>query len=162
MPAGCQSCFGTDELSNQTALQQATPHVNRGAVSNVLHCSMTVFRSPDVYVLSVDLPWNLERSFIRKDDSPWEFIVFVQFLIKDGPCKSLCATHTSYHLEELHGTPATCNTQMQAFSRRSMHCQMGHLQLTHCNSCQLGVHSDISCSAHWQQRFTVFQGKSCS
>jgi hypothetical protein len=64
-----------------------TPYVNCGAVSNVSHCSTRVFWSPDVYILSVDLPWNVECSFIRKDDFPQEFIVFVKLLIKNGPCK---------------------------------------------------------------------------
>jgi hypothetical protein len=77
--------------------------------------------------------------------------VFVKFLTKDGPCKFLCAI--SYHLEELHGTPANCNTQTQAFSQCSMHCRMRHLQLTHCSSCQLGFYLDFYCFVHWQQWF---------
>jgi hypothetical protein len=73
--------------SNQITLQQATPYVNCAAVSNVSHCSTRMFWSPDVYILFVDLPWNVECSFIRKDDFPEVFIVFVKFLIKNGPCK---------------------------------------------------------------------------
>jgi len=44
----------------------------------------------------------------------------------------LCAI--SCHLEEMHGTPATCNTQTQAFSQCSTHCRVRHLQLMHCSS----------------------------
>lgn len=84
---GCHSCSGTKERSNQITLQQATPCVNCGAVSNVSHRSTRVFWSPEVYILFVDLPWNVECSFIRKDDFHQEFIVFVKFLIKNGPCK---------------------------------------------------------------------------
>ena len=86
---GCHSSFGTKERSNQIALLQVRPYVNCGAVSNVSHCSTRVFWSPDVYILFVDLPWNVECSCIRKDDFPREFIVFVKFIIKNGPCKFL-------------------------------------------------------------------------
>lgn len=84
---GCHSCFGTKERSNQIILQKVTPYVNCGAVSNVSHCSTSVFWSPDEYTLFVDLPWNVECNFIRKDDFPQEFTVFVKFLIQNGPYK---------------------------------------------------------------------------
>jgi hypothetical protein len=53
----------------------------------VSHCSTSVFWSPDEYTLFVDLPWNVECNFIRKDDFPQEFTVFVKFLIQNGPYK---------------------------------------------------------------------------
>ena len=88
---GCPSCFGTEKGSNQMTLQQATPYINNEAVCNLFHCSTSVFWFPNVYILFVALPWNVECSFITMDDFPWEFIVFVKFLIKDGPCKlSMC------------------------------------------------------------------------
>jgi hypothetical protein len=55
----------------------------------------------------------------------------------------LCAI--SCHLEEINGTPATCNTQTQAFSQCSMHCPVQHLQLMHCSSSQLGFDLHFYC-----------------
>jgi hypothetical protein len=72
----------------------------------------------------------------------------------------LCAI--SCHLEELHGTPATCNTQTQAFSQCSTHHQVRHLQLCTASQVNLGFVCIFIVFLHRQQWFNVFLGMSCS
>jgi hypothetical protein len=72
--AGCHSRF----------VQQATPHIKFGAVSNVLHCSMRVFWSLDAYVMFVYPTWHVECNLVREHDFPHEFVVFVQFRTLPG------------------------------------------------------------------------------
>jgi hypothetical protein len=83
-------------------VQQATPYISFGAVSNVLHCSMRAFWSPHAYILFIYLPWNVEYSLIRKHDFPDEFVDFIQFLYHESYLR------LPYHLAKLPAPLATC------------------------------------------------------
>jgi hypothetical protein len=74
---GCHRGFGKEKGADQIITQQTTPHINFGAVSNVLHCSISMFWSPDVYILFVYLPSNVECSLVREQDFLQISIVFV-------------------------------------------------------------------------------------
>jgi hypothetical protein len=47
---GCHSRSDKESGSEQMIVQHATSNINFGAVADVLHCSIRVFWSPDVYI----------------------------------------------------------------------------------------------------------------
>lgn len=91
--------------SNETIVQQATPHINFGNVCNVPQCSMETFWSTDLRGLFVYLPWSIECSLVRDADFSQEFMQF----LKHGHCKLVTGSHIIWYNLQL------VSIQMQTF-----------------------------------------------
>jgi hypothetical protein len=59
MISGCNHCFCIERGMCRMIVQQSELHITFRAVSNVLHCSERMLRSPNVYILIIFLGvWN--------------------------------------------------------------------------------------------------------